>query len=113
MTFLRGAGVAEPVPNTNQSIGATIGRPSSTSSNLGEEAVKQAPLLRSLNGARDFLSFSNKIKAITEQDIIASSNEVILGVLSSILDETKNGWRYNVDFKKISGKWLKLLTNMT
>lgn len=40
MTFFRGAGSAEPVPNTNQSIGATIAEPSSTSSNLGEEAVK-------------------------------------------------------------------------
>ena len=40
MTFFRGAGSAEPVPNTTQSIGATIAEPSSTSSNLGEEAVK-------------------------------------------------------------------------
>lgn len=40
MTFFRGAGSAEPVPNTNQSIGVTIAEPSSTSSNLGEEAVK-------------------------------------------------------------------------
>lgn len=65
-TFLRGAGVgagvAEPVPNTHQSIGATIAQPSSTSSNLGEEVVKQAPLLRSFNGARDFLTFSNKME---------------------------------------------------
>ena len=49
MTFLRGAGVgagvAEPVPNTHQSIGATIAQPSSTSSNLGDEVIKQAPLL--------------------------------------------------------------------
>lgn len=61
-TFLRGAGVAEPVPNTHKSIGATIAQPSSTSSNLGEEVVKQAPLLRSFNGARDFLTFSNKME---------------------------------------------------
>ena len=113
VTFLRGAWSAEPVPNTNQSIGATTAEPSSTLSNLGEEVVKQAPLLRSLNGARDFLRFSNKMKAITEQDIIASTNEVILGVLSSILDETKNSWRYNVYFRKIPWKWLKPLTNMT
>ena len=57
-----GAGVAEPVPNTHQSIGATIAQPSSTSSNLGDEVIKQAPLLRSFNGARDFLSFSNKME---------------------------------------------------
>lgn len=53
------------------------------------------------------------MKAITEQDTIASSNEVILGVLSSILDETKNSWQYNVYFRKIPWKWLKPFTNMT
>ena len=42
------------------------------------------------------------MKAITEQDTIASSNEVILGVLSSILDGTNNSWRYNVYCRKTS-----------
>ena len=97
----RGAGVAEPAPNTNESIGAAIAPPS-TSSNLGEEAVRQAPLLGNLHGARDFRSLSNKLKAITEQDIIVSFNEVILGVLSSILDGTNNSWRYNVYCRKTS-----------
>ena len=97
----RGAGVAEPAPNTNESIGAAIAPPS-TSSNLGEEAVQQAPLLGNLHGARDFRSLSNKLKAITEQDIIVSFNEVILGVLSSILDGTNNSWRYNVYCRKTS-----------
>ena len=101
---LRGAGVAEPVPNTNQSIGAAIEQPSSTSSNLGEEAVQQAPLLGNLHGARDFRSLSNKLKGISEQVIIASFNEVILGVLSSISDGTKNSWRY---------QWSKPLTKIT
>ena len=97
----RGAGVAEPAPNTKESIGAAIAPPS-TSSNLGEEAVRQAPLLGNLHGARDFRSLSNKLKAITEQDIIVSFNEVILGVLSSILDGTNNSWRYNVYCRKTS-----------
>ena len=97
----RGAGVAEPAPNTNESIGAAIAPPS-TSSNLGEEAVRQAPLLGNLHGARDFRSLSNKLKAITEQDIIVSFNEVILGVLSSILDGTNNSWRYNVYCRRTS-----------
>ena len=97
----RGAGVAEPAPNTNESIGAARASPS-TSSNLGEEAVQQAPLLGNLHGARDFRSLSNKLKAITEQDIIVSFNEVILGVLSSILDGTNNSWRYNVYCRKTS-----------
>ena len=97
----RGAGVAEPAPNTNESIGAAIAPPS-TSSNLGEEAVQQVPLLGNLHGARDFRSLSNKLKAITEQDIIVSFNEVILGVLSSILDGTNNSWRYNVYCRKTS-----------
>ena len=97
----RRAGVAEPAPNTNESIGAAMARPS-TSSNLGEEAVQQAPLLGNLHGARDFCSLSNKLKAITEQDIIVSFNEVILDVLSSILDGTNNSWRYNVYCRKTS-----------
>ena len=98
----RGGGVAEPAPNTNESIGAAIAQPSSTSSNQGEEAVQQAPVLGNLHGARDFRSLSNKLKAITEQDIIVSFNEVILGVLSSILDGTNNSWRYNVYCRKTS-----------
>ena len=98
----RGGGVAEPAPNTNESIGAAISQPSSTSSNQGEEAVQQALLLGNLHGARDFRSLSNKLKAITEQDIIVSFNEVILGVLSSILDGTNNSWRYNVYCRKTS-----------
>ena len=98
----RGGGVAEPAPNTNESIGAAIAQPSSTSSNQGEEAVQQAPLLGNLHGARDFRSLSNKLKAITEQDIIVSFNEVILGVLSSILDGTNNSFGYNVYCRKTS-----------
>ena len=109
----RGGGVAEPAPNTNESIGAAIAQPSSTSSNQGEEAVQQAPLLGNLHGARDFRSLSNKLKAITEQDIIVSFNEVVLGVLSSILDGTNNSLRSNVNCRKTSLKLLKLLTKMT
>ena len=109
----RGGGVAEPAPNTNESIGVAIAQPSSTSSNQGEEAVQQAPLLGNLHGARDFRSLSNKLKAITEQDIIVSFNEVVLGVLSSILDGTNNSLRSNVNCRKTSLKLLKLLTKMT
>ena len=97
----RGAGVAEPAPDINESIGAAIAPPS-TSSNLGKEAVQQASLQGNLHGARYFRSLSNKLKAITEQDIIASFNEAILGVLSSILDGTNNSWRYNVYCRKTS-----------
>ena len=62
-----------------------------------------------MHGARDFRSLSNKLKAITEQDIIVSFNEVILGVLSSILDGTNNSWRYNVYCRETSSEGVETI----
>ena len=103
-----GVAVTQPTPPTSQMGGATVKQPTPSTSQMGGAAVCQPnPLTTGTQPCRkavrqatppssDILTLVRQLKAVTEEDIIASFNEVILDTLSSILNGSKNSWQYNV-----------------